>query len=139
VAAVSRRQRVAVLFGNEETGLAAEDLAHCQMLATIPTVPQSPALNLSHAVMVIAYEIFLASAGDLPVENPDLAPAVEVEALCRRISDWMLRRGFRPHEEDPATFLPSLRRALHRMALERRDVRTLHVVLRTLERADSHD
>jgi tRNA C32,U32 (ribose-2'-O)-methylase TrmJ len=46
----------------------------------------------------------------------------------------MLGLGFRPNEEDPETFLCSLRRAVRRMDLERRDIRTLHVVLRSLER-----
>src|SRR5262249_20071319 len=102
---------------------------------TIPTVPASPALNLSHAVMVLAYEVFLASVDAIPVPAPDRAPVVELEALCDRISTLMLQLGFRPHEEDPATFLLSLRRTVHRMGLERRDVRTVHAVLRTLERA----
>jgi TrmH family RNA methyltransferase len=135
IAEVAGRQPVAVLFGNEESGLAAEDLSHCHLLATIPTVPASPALNLSHAVMVVAYEIFLASSGGISSPVPDLAPADELEALCDRISALMLQHGFRPHEDDPATFLRSLRRAVHRMGLERRDIRTLHAVLRTLERA----
>jgi TrmH family RNA methyltransferase len=133
--AVSQQQPVAVLFGNEETGLETEDLSHCHLLAAIPTVPSHPALNLSHAVMVVAYEIFLASVGAVPVSEADLAPAVELEALGERISALMMGLGFRPHEDDPATFRTSLRRALRRMGLERRDVRTLHVVLRTLERA----
>jgi TrmH family RNA methyltransferase len=135
IVAFSRLQRVAVLFGNEETGLNAEDLSRCHLLATIPTVPESPALNLSHAVMVIAYEIFLAAVAEIPSPAPDRAPAVEVEAFCDRINRLLLQSGFRPHEGDPDTFLPSLRRSIHRMQLERRDIRTLHVVLRTLERA----
>jgi TrmH family RNA methyltransferase len=131
---VSRRHPVALLFGNEETGLETEDLSHCHLLATIPTVPSSPALNLSHAVMVAAYELFLAGLSPLEAPVPDLATVAELEALCRRISRLIQDLGFRPHEDNPETFLPSLRRAVHRMGLERRDVRTLHVVLRSLER-----
>ncbi|HEY9594584.1 MAG TPA: TrmJ/YjtD family RNA methyltransferase [Spirochaetia bacterium] len=51
---------VAVLFGNEETGLTDEELALCNVAVTIPTAPQLPSLNLSHAVQVICYEIFRA-------------------------------------------------------------------------------
>lgn len=137
IAHIAQSQSVAVIFGNEESGLRAEELSQCNLLATIPTVPESPALNLSHAVMVFAYEIFLAAVAVIPTPVPDRPPAVEVEALCNRIISLLSQSGFRPHEGDPETFLPSLRRSLSRMELERRDIRTLHVVLRTLERAAS--
>jgi TrmH family RNA methyltransferase len=134
IARVSRRHHVAILFGNEETGLETADLSHCHLLATIPTVPTRPALNLSHAVMIVAYELFLASLEGLPARRSDPATEAELEALCQRIHRVILERGFRPHEDDPESFLHSLRRAIHRMGLEGRDVRTLHVVLRSLER-----
>jgi tRNA/rRNA methyltransferase len=51
---------VAVLFGNEETGLTDEELALCNLAVSIPASPEFPSLNLSHAVQVICYEIFRA-------------------------------------------------------------------------------
>ncbi len=51
---------VAVLFGNEETGLTDEELALCNLAVSIPASPDFPSLNLSHAVQVICYEIFRA-------------------------------------------------------------------------------
>ena len=48
---------VAVLFGNEETGLTHEELALCNVAVTIPANPAFPSLNLSHAVQVVCYEI----------------------------------------------------------------------------------
>jgi len=53
---------VAVLFGNEETGLTDEELALCNLAVSIPASPDFPSLNLSHAVQVICYEIFRARA-----------------------------------------------------------------------------
>jgi tRNA/rRNA methyltransferase len=54
------RGTVAVVFGNEETGLTDDELALCQLAVTIPTDPGFPSLNLSHAVQVVCYEIFRA-------------------------------------------------------------------------------
>jgi TrmH family RNA methyltransferase len=48
---------VAVLFGNEETGLTDAELARCNLAVTIPSSPAFPSLNLSHAVQVVAYEL----------------------------------------------------------------------------------
>ncbi|HEY5649364.1 MAG TPA: RNA methyltransferase [Nitrospiria bacterium] len=49
--------RVAVLFGSESSGLSNEDLGMTQGLISIPTGPAHTSLNLSQAVMVVAYEL----------------------------------------------------------------------------------
>jgi len=49
--------KIAFLFGNEERGLTNEELAKCDLVATIPTSMEYPTLNLSHAVAVVAYEL----------------------------------------------------------------------------------
>jgi tRNA/rRNA methyltransferase len=59
-----RTGTVAVLFGNEETGLTDDELALCNVAVTIPATPRFPSLNLSHAVQVICYEIFRALHAD---------------------------------------------------------------------------
>jgi TrmH family RNA methyltransferase len=133
IAAVAQTHEVAVLFGKEDAGLSTRELSRCQICATIPAARELPSLNLSHAVQVMAYEIFLAARGQVPRPAPDLANAAELAALYDRITRLMIAAGFEPHEEDPETFLVSLRRTLGRAALEKRDVRTLHCVLATLE------
>ena len=49
---------VAVVFGNEKNGLSDAEMEPCQVAVAIPSAPQFPSLNLSHAVQVVAYEIF---------------------------------------------------------------------------------
>jgi len=49
--------KIAVLFGNEESGLTNEELSVCDFLVTIPTSEIYPSMNLSHAVSIIAYEL----------------------------------------------------------------------------------
>ncbi|RLE89303.1 MAG: RNA methyltransferase [Thermoprotei archaeon] len=50
---------VAILFGREDIGLTNEELSLCDILVTIPTSPNYPILNISHAVAVILYEIYI--------------------------------------------------------------------------------
>ena len=72
----SRRGKVAVLFGNERTGLTNEELAQAHACVAIPTAGQGAlcrkslkytggtgptSLNLSQAVGVLAYELFMAA------------------------------------------------------------------------------
>jgi len=80
---------VAVLFGNEETGLTHEELALCHLAVTIPTAPAFPSLNLSHAVQVVCYEIFRALArGRLTPFAPVSARAIDdlVSVITRSLA-----------------------------------------------------
>lgn len=48
----------AVVFGNEASGLSDEELNRCHVAVTIPSSREFPSLNLSHAVQVVAYEVY---------------------------------------------------------------------------------
>jgi TrmH family RNA methyltransferase len=52
------RGRAAVVFGPEASGLTLDEIALCGRRVRIPSHPGQPSLNLSHAVLVAAYEIF---------------------------------------------------------------------------------
>ena len=53
---------VAFLFGREDYGLLTDELAKCDMLVRIPANEDYPVLNISHAVAVLLYEIYLSKA-----------------------------------------------------------------------------
>ena len=54
---------LALVFGNERTGLEDDELNLCNIASHIPVSETFPSLNLSHAVQVYAYEMFLAFGG----------------------------------------------------------------------------
>lgn len=62
---------VALLFGREDNGLPNEALDSCHALLTIPTDPTNPSLNLAQAVLIVAYELWLAAQAQ---ETPTNAP-----------------------------------------------------------------
>lgn len=49
----------AVVFGNEKTGLAQEDLQQSDLLVRIPMAADQPSINLAQAVQIVAYELLL--------------------------------------------------------------------------------
>ena len=51
--------KVAILFGREDFGLFNTELERCDIFVSIPNSEKYPTMNLSHAVAVILYEIFL--------------------------------------------------------------------------------
>lgn len=50
--------KIAVVFGNERTGLTDEELDECTSAVTIPSSDVFPSLNLSHAVQIMCYHFF---------------------------------------------------------------------------------
>ena len=53
--------KVSIVFGREADGLRDDEVNMLSAIVTIPTSPLFPSLNLSQAVQIIAYELFLAS------------------------------------------------------------------------------
>jgi TrmH family RNA methyltransferase len=92
--------KVAVLFGREARGLFNEEVEECGFMMSIPSSKAQPSLNLSHAVLIVAYELFLAEhVGQLAEEEagpyllspdarpfPSLAGHGEIADLYERIS-----------------------------------------------------
>lgn len=60
VRAASEGRRLAFVFGNEKTGLSAEDSGLCAERIRIPMAADQPSINLAQAVQVVAYELFVA-------------------------------------------------------------------------------
>ena len=62
----------ALVFGNERTGLDDDELDLCNIASHVPVSDAFPSLNLSHAVQIYAYELFLAFGGTADAgDSPD--------------------------------------------------------------------
>lgn len=91
---------LALVFGNEESGLSNDHLALCQRTAEIPVLAQDGSLNLSHAVAVALYEVVGREREVMPPEprstNEFPAAAVDLERLMERCSSTLAMAGY-PH------------------------------------------
>ncbi len=54
----SQTGKIAVVFGNERTGLEDDEILECTMGVTIPSSEEFGSLNLSHAVQIMCYHLF---------------------------------------------------------------------------------
>jgi TrmH family RNA methyltransferase len=85
VEAAASGHEVALVFGREDRGLSNDDLDLCNRVVVVPTDPDHSSLNLAQAVMILAYEIFLAAEGAPPFKGPRRQAArasrEELEAL----------------------------------------------------------
>ncbi len=78
-------QEACLVFGPEAHGLSRDELLLCGRVARIPSHPDQPSLNLSHAVMVAAHEVFRAARPRSPVgpRRAGLAQKQELLTLWR--------------------------------------------------------
>jgi TrmH family RNA methyltransferase len=130
IGAAAAANDVALVFGPEHHGLSNDELALCQRVMAIPASPAYGSLNLSQAVLVCAYEVFLASAAP-EVAARVLAASERHEAMFARLETSLRAIGFL-HRENAAHMMRALRRILGRAALDEHEVRILLGVARQI-------
>ena len=98
----------AIVFGNERTGLEDDELELCNFAYHIPVSEACPSLNLSHAVQLYTYELFLAMEQQQPVKGEWTSMnQAEISALVSSITDTLANIGFykKPNREEQTRFL----------------------------------
>lgn len=126
--------RVAIVFGREVNGLDRTELALCNELLSIPSSDAFPSLNLSHAVMVVAYELFVAAHIRYPSASRTLASASHLEGFFDHLERTLLELGFLDPRH-PARIMASLRQLFSRARPDDRDVRMLRGILSSMDRS----
>ena len=136
---------VALLFGQEASGLSNEELQRCHYHVNIPAVAEFSSLNLAMAVQLICYEIRMAmlldggdcgssaltssilSSGDEGWDEPP-ATVEEVEGFFNHLEDTLIKIGF--HDPDnPRQLMTRLRRLYQRAHLDKMEVNILRGIL----------
>jgi TrmH family RNA methyltransferase len=118
--ALRRSGRVSVVFGNEQAGLSDDELELCTMAVFVPSSPLCPSLNLSHAVQVVAYELFVASSPNGITDPHKPLSNRELRAVVGRITDSLEEIGYHP-QDGPQGMRVFLRETLGRAALMPRE------------------
>jgi len=125
------RQRVAVVFGSERTGLTNDETALCQRLVVIPTAPDFPSLNLAQAVMVVLYELWRGLSEKIIVPDRTLSSSQELERFYQDLEELLVQIEFVKGRQG-RFILSDLRRIFGRASLDSREVRILRGILRQI-------
>jgi tRNA/rRNA methyltransferase len=150
---------IALVFGNERTGLANADVERCTALAHIPANPIYSSLNLAQAVQVLCYELRLAYLADSDSVPPGpsaaadagqagqaghaaasgtraraLAASDDIEGLFAHLEKALVALDFLD-PQNPKKLMPRLRRLFGRTGLEAEEVNILrgiakHILLK---------
>ena len=120
-------ERVALLFGRERSGLTNEELDRAHLVLHIPTNPEFKSLNLAQAVLILAYELFLARPKAW--DRPKPAEVGELEAFFKDLADYLIEVGFTDEKRLPHA-MRRMRRIFHKAELTPGELTMLRGLLR---------
>ncbi|MGB7297304.1 MAG: RNA methyltransferase [Candidatus Aminicenantales bacterium] len=125
--------RVAILFGNEHTGLTNRELEQCGLVLRIPSSPAFPSLNLAQSVLIVAYELSRSKTGTI---TPLLVENKELQELYRRLLETLQLLGYgRKGDKDlKAEIARNLRRLIGRAGLTEWELNMLLGLCTRIER-----
>lgn len=129
---LSAGNETAILFGRERSGLTTEELDLCQNRVLIPTVEDFGSMNISQAVLLIAYELWIAAAGPMPRPERSLATSQDLEGMYEHIEQLLTEVGF-IGDANPAWMMRAFRHIFGRASLNRREVRIIRGAFSDIE------
>lgn len=129
--------RVALVFGNEESGLSTDELDLCNRRVQIPTHPEHGSLNLAHAVTVMLYELL---GRDRPTASFKAArPATPSSraGMLAEMREGLRSVGYPGHNATLEEEIGKLSDIFNRAALEEWEVNFLLGIVRHLKKVQS--
>ena len=131
-----RDLRAGVLFGPERAGLDNDDMAEADVLVRYPLNPAFMSLNLAQAVMVLAYEWWMAAEQTLPRElmtnETRIATKGELENFLSHLVDELDACGFLRNLPKRPGMVRNIRHFFQRGEVTEQELRTLHGIVTEL-------
>ena len=123
--------KAAILFGREKDGLTNRETDICNILVNIPASESFPSLNLSHAVAVVCYKLFInAMVYKIPCITQPVANA-EVEGLLDYIESVFADIGFFT-KGSPRYVISLFRKVFGRALLDEEEIQNLSYIFKRL-------
>ena len=136
----STTNKVAIVFGREDSGLSNEELQMCHYHVQIPTSADYSSLNLAAAVQIICYEIRkawlrqqgVASINEDEKWDMEKATGEQVEHFYEHLERVMIAIDF--HDpKNPRHLMHRLRRLFGRIRIDSMEINILRGILTNIE------
>jgi tRNA/rRNA methyltransferase len=129
-------QRVGIIFGAERTGLLNDQLAMANAILNFPTNPDFASLNLSQAVLLVAYEWLRLHDTTEPrrYETQESPPATNADMtyLLQRLENELADRGFFASPDMRPSVMRNITNYLRRAEMSTQDVQTFQGMISVL-------
>ncbi len=119
------KQKTALVFGPEDSGLLNDDVALCQRMIHIPSHDDFPSLNLAQAVMVLAYELFIARTSRRKAKGSTARKTAKLqvlEGMYEDLGSLLAEIGFL-NKQNPKHLMRLLRQFFNRARPTEKEVR----------------
>lgn len=129
-------QPIAIVFGREKTGLLNEEIAQCHRQVYIDANDEYPVLNISQAVQIVAYEIWMASqnkADKGKVEVAEYPRKGDMDLFHAHLEETLYDINF-VIKNHPGKVLEKLQRYFNRSRPEKSELGILRGVLAAVQR-----
>lgn len=129
---ISQNNKIAVVFGRENSGLTNEELGDCHVISTVPAAVNHPSLNLAQTVMIYCYELFNCSWDSDKKYYWNHASYREIEGVFEHLHQSLENVNFVP-KDNWDNFIMRFRRFYGRACPEKRDVKLMHKILQAFD------
>lgn len=132
-AAIDAGEKVAILFGAEQSGMPNEAVTAADAIITLPVDRSFSSLNLAQAVAVTAYE-WTAAEGAPDIFEPvaDIAPREDLERMFGHFEEELERAGFFFPPDKTPLMVQNLRNGFIRGRWTQQEVRTFRGAIKAL-------
>lgn len=131
----AKSHHVAIVFGREKTGLLNEEIAQCHRQVYIDANDDYPVLNISQAVQIVAYEIWMANQDESirARETAEYPRKQEMDLFHQHLEETLYGIHFiiRNH---PGKVLEKLQRFFNRSRPEKQELGILRGILAAVQR-----
>ncbi|MBI5783188.1 MAG: RNA methyltransferase [Gammaproteobacteria bacterium] len=133
----ARHGPVALLFGQERTGLLNAELDRCHFVVTIPADQSYSSLNLASAVQILAYEIYRAvlagaAASTTEAREGRLASSEDMQRFYQHLEEVLQQIGFLD-PDNPRLLMRRLMRLFNRTGLDDNEMNIMRGILTAIQ------
>jgi len=129
----AKQGNIALVFGRETMGLHNEELQQCNFHVYIPANPEYPVLNVSQAIQLLCYEVYVASENKTYSDIEEEYPRHKEMALFYQHLEKVLRLTDFIIPQHEGKVVEKLRRFFNRSRPERTELNMLRGILTSVE------
>ena len=128
--------KVAILFGPERMGLHNDHLRQAHFHVDIPGNPEYGVLNVSNAVQLVCYELFMAQRESYESPEESYPQVNELNLFYQHLEDTLDKIGFL-FKAHPGQAMLRLKRLFNRARPEKTELNMLRGMLSTIDKLDT--
>jgi tRNA/rRNA methyltransferase len=137
ILAKHKKSNIGIMFGPEASGLSNHDLSLSNFIIQIPTSKKLTSLNLSHAVIVICYEIYKSLNLDKFKKEKTLTKLTSkssIKNLIKYLEKMLDNKNFFKPPEKKKSMILNINNIFGRLQLSDKELRILFSIFSSLNR-----